>query len=135
MKIGIKIQGNKAILKKVPEKVREFLEDEIAATTSDIADDARAKVRVDTGILKGSIVDTATGLNGEVNVGAKYAPYVEFGTGGLVNVPAGVEDYAIKFKGKGIKQVNLPPRPFLFPSFFDNINKMSERIKEEIESK
>lgn len=48
---------------------------------------------------------------------APYAPYVEFGTGGLVSVPTEWKEIAIKFKGKGIKQVNLPARPYMYPSY------------------
>jgi HK97 gp10 family phage protein len=47
---------------------------------------------------------------------APYAPYVEFGTGGLVEVPNELKEQAIKFKGKGIKKVNLRARPFLYPA-------------------
>ena len=57
---------------------------------------------------------------------------MEFGTGALVNVPAGLEDYAIQFKGKGIKQVNLPARPFLFNSFFEEKQSLLDNIKKVI---
>ena len=68
--------------------------------------------------------------NGVTIVAAKkYAAFVEFGTGALVNVPAGLEDYAIQFKGKGIKQVNLPARPFLFNSFFEEKKSLIDNIK------
>ncbi len=72
---------------------------------------------VDLGILKASINGEVDGLNGIVGSTVRYSPYIEFGTGGLVDVPAGLEDYAMKFKGAGIKQVNLFPRPFLIPAF------------------
>lgn len=48
---------------------------------------------------------------------APYSAYMEFGTGGKVEVPTELKDVAIKFIGKGIKQVNLRPRPYLYPSF------------------
>ena len=35
---------------------------------------------VDTGNLVGSVQHTASGLRGEVRVGAEYAPYLEYGT-------------------------------------------------------
>jgi len=47
---------------------------------------------------------------------APYAPFVEFGTGGLVQVPTELKEIAIKFKGKGIRQVNLRARPYLYPA-------------------
>lgn len=135
MKIKVDIKANKAIFKDVDAKMTAFLKAEIAATVDDIADDARARVRVDDGFLKGSITPMSNDLKGEVKVGMHYAPYVEFGTGGLVDVPAGLEDFAIKYIGNGIKQVNLTPRPFLFPAFFSNLAKLRERIKTKIETK
>jgi len=52
----------------------------------------------------------------KVVAGAPYAAYVEFGTGGLVSVPNELKDIAITWKGKGIKQVNLRPRPYMYPA-------------------
>ncbi len=46
----------------------------------------------------------------------KYAAYMEFGTGGLVNVPPELKELAFKFLGKGIREVNLEPQPFLYPA-------------------
>lgn len=48
---------------------------------------------------------------------AKYAPYLEFGTGGLVNIPKGWSRVASQFRGKGIKKINLPARPHIIPAF------------------
>lgn len=48
---------------------------------------------------------------------APYSAYIEFGTGGLIDIPAELQDQAIKFKGRGIRQVNLRPRPYLWPAF------------------
>ena len=48
---------------------------------------------------------------------APYSAYVEFGTGGLVDVPEEMKDVAILFKGAGIREVNLPARAYLYPSF------------------
>jgi len=47
---------------------------------------------------------------------APYAAYVEFGTGGLVQVPNELKEQAWLFKGKGIKEVNLRARPYLYPA-------------------
>ena len=48
---------------------------------------------------------------------APYSAYMEFGTGGLVEVPAELKEMAIQFKGQGIKKVDLRPQPFLWPAF------------------
>jgi HK97 gp10 family phage protein len=74
---------------------------------------------VDFGILKNSIMPnySQTGMGVQVGTDITYAPYVEFGTGSLVQIPIGLESYASQFKGTGFKEVNLPARPFLFPAF------------------
>ena len=135
MIVKLKINKPTAIFKDVDDKMTAFLKAEIAATVEDITDDARVRVPVDMGFLEGSITSTSKDLTGEVKVGMHYAPYVEFGTGGLVDVPSGISIFALKFKGNGIKQVNLAPRPFLFPAFFSNVAKLTERIKTKIDSK
>jgi len=60
---------------------------------------------------------------------APYAPFVEFGTGGLVNVPDELKDQAIKFKGKGIKQVNLRARPYLYPALLRGRKEYLDKLK------
>ncbi len=73
-----------------------------------------------------------TPLNWIVEAGgiiAPYAPFVEFGTGGLVDVPNELKDQAIKFKGKGIKQVNLRPRPYLYPALLQGRTEYLEKLK------
>jgi HK97 gp10 family phage protein len=73
-----------------------------------------------------------TPLNWKIEAGgviAPYAPFVEFGTGGLVNVPNELKDQAIKFKGKGIKQVNLRPRPYLYPALLQGRTEYLEKLK------
>ena len=66
---------------------------------------------------------------------AKYAAYMEFGTGGLVSVPAELKDLALKFKGKGIRKVNLMPQPFLYPSLVKQRPRYLKDLKELLESK
>ena len=135
MIVKVDIKANNARFKDMDAKMTAFLKAEIAATVEDIADDARARVPVDMGLLKGSIDAESNELKGTVGASKHYAPYIEFGTGGLVDVPAGLEDFAIKFIGNRIKQINLAPRPFLFPAFFSNVAKLTERIKTKIETK
>jgi len=47
----------------------------------------------------------------------KYSAFMEFGTGGKVKVPSELKEIALQFKGKGIREVNIKPRPFLYPAF------------------
>jgi len=60
---------------------------------------------------------------------APYAPFVEFGTGGLVEVPDELKEIAIKFKGKGIKKINLRARPFLYPALLRGRIEYLEKLK------
>lgn len=64
---------------------------------------------------------------------APYAPFVEFGTGGLVQVPNELKEMAIKFKGKGIKQVNLRPQPFLYPAYLRGSAEYIDKLKKVLE--
>jgi hypothetical protein len=59
---------------------------------------------------------------------------VEFGTGGTVNVPAGYEDFAMQFKGKGIRKINLKPRPYLIPAFESEIPILRKNIQNVIKN-
>ena len=70
------------------------------------------------GFLRNQIhTDEVNEYNYEIVARAKYSAYLEFGTGGLVNVPEELKELAIKFKGKGVRQVNIMPQPFLYPAF------------------
>lgn len=76
-----------------------------------------------------ALVANATGL-------APYAPYIEFGTGGLVDVPEELKDIAINFIGKGVKQVNIAPRPYMYPALVEQrpiyIKDLEELLKKEV---
>lgn len=132
MKQKLSITGNKAYYSGLATKFETLLQDEIVATNEDIANKARGRVPVDKGFLKNSIITRQVPNGAETLVTVNYATYIEFGTGGLVDVPAGLEDYAIKFKGEGIKQVNLRPQPFLFNSFKEETIEMTKRLENAI---
>ena len=63
---------------------------------------------------------------------APYSAYMEFGTGGLVEVPKELKDQAIKFKGNGVKQVNLRPQPYLYPAFVKGRKNYIKSLKKEL---
>lgn len=114
------------------------MQDDIRADIQDAADliviDAGNAAPVDLGYLKNSIRNYPTrgGLNFAVEVGAKYAPYVEFGTGTGVVVPEEVQEYAYQFKGKGEKLINIPARPFFFPAYFKHRDELIKSMQETI---
>jgi hypothetical protein len=113
----IKVKQNKSFFTDFAKKYKDEYVDILTETIQNIETEAVSMAPVDLGILRSSINGEVDGLNGIVGTPIHYAPYMEFGTGGLVDVPEGLEDYAMKFKGAGIKQVNLFPRPFLIPAF------------------
>lgn len=68
-------------------------------------------------------------LSASVGTNVHYAPYVEFGTGTLVKVPSDLREYAIQFKGAGIRQVNRRAIPYLFNSVAEERDNYNEGIK------
>lgn len=135
MRIKIDISNNKAVLKALKTKgarVESMLEEEIFESTYAIQTMAIERVPRKFSVLANSITAEVQGLEGQVSTPVYYAPYVEFGTGGLVDVPEGLESYALQFKGKGLTQVNLPPRPFLFNSFFYQVKVLEEETKKRL---
>lgn len=125
----IKVKQNKTFFTDFAKKYKEEFVEILIETVQNIETEATTLAPVDLGILKNSINGEVEGLNGIIGTPVKYAPYMEFGTGGLVDVPEGLEDYAMKFKGAGIKQVNIPPRPFLTPAFRKHTAIMLEELK------
>lgn len=115
------IKGLKKVLKDLSKFGKEAeTETDIALSSnaSEIAVNARIKAPKDTGKLQQSIsFNKKEKLTYTISASVPYAPYMEYGTGGLVDVPEELKDNAIQFKGSGIKKINLRPRPFLYPSF------------------
>jgi HK97 gp10 family phage protein len=140
-KISFKIEGLDALIKRLgklsPEIAKEVAM-EVNASALAIQSKARKDVVVDNGILRNSIqlkeVNKGDKIIYTVGSALKYAPYVEFGTGGTVNVPAGYEDFAMQFKGKGIRKINLKPRPYLIPAFESEIPILRKNIQNVIKN-
>ena len=146
MNVNIKINQNDLLkLKNKLDKMRAFesktLSNELGKTGSEIVRLAKRSAPVDKGSLKQSISAQRSGKSINVVAAANYAPYVEFGTGGSVNLTDMIElgippSYAAQFKGKGIREVNLPARPFFFSSarigFKNLLNRLNGEIKKAI---
>jgi HK97 gp10 family phage protein len=124
------LEATIAKMKKAGVDVANEVDAEIGSAALNIERNASAAVRKDRGFLLSAIKQgKVADLVWEVVAQKFYAPYVEFGTGGLVDIPQGLEDYAAQFKGKGIRKVNLPARPFMFPALMAERRPMIERIK------
>jgi phage gpG-like protein len=109
---------------------------ELSATAKNAVDYAvqSANFRTGTGTLKGSITYNPKENNADsYDIGApvNYAPYVEFGTGTGFVQPADQDITALAalFKGAGIREVNLPARPYLIPAVFKAWDEYLERIE------
>jgi HK97 gp10 family phage protein len=117
-------------LQKVDNQISKEVDAELLASALNIESKASKMAPVDTGRLRNSITYRDAGkLRYEIVAQTRYAPYVEFGTGKLVQIPAGLETYAAQFKGKGIRQINRSARPFMFPALFSERKPLLENIK------
>ena len=146
MNVNLKIdQSDLSKLKNKLDKMRAFesktLSNELGKTGMEIVRLAKRSAPVDNGALKQSISAQRSGKSINVVAAAHYAPYVEFGTGGRVDLTditqLGIPpSYAAQFKGKGIRDVNLPARPFFFSSarigFKNLLNRLNGEIKKAI---
>ena len=113
-------------------KKKEEVKIVVATSTLAIETAAKRNAPVDLGGLRSSLHSTFAkdGLGGKVSVDTvDYGPYVEFGTGNLVDVPQGLKEFALQFKGQGIREVNLKPQPFLFPAVEEERPKFLDKIR------
>ena len=134
----LRVKGNRAVIKGLDlanRRVESVVKNNLRDWAIDTESVAKSRVPVDTGALKNSInADTANeGFTWKVGTNISYAPYVEFGTGAFVDVPAGLERYASDFKCKGIKEVNLPARAYLFNSAREEFFKMMQNLKKDLD--
>lgn len=135
MPVRIEIQGAQAVIKGLNglvENARYIVEEEIEIGVQDIRTDAVVAAPVDTGALRASIQAESQGLEGEVYTKSPYAGYMEFGTGGEVDVPEGWEEVAEQYRGQGVRTVNIKPRPFMAPALEANAPKIVGNINKRI---
>jgi hypothetical protein len=139
MAFGINLTGIKEVenaLKIMDKHLRQDVGDEINSSALNIMSSAKRLAPIDLGFLRGQIsIEPVNDLTYEVEAKAKYSAYIEFGTGGEVRIPAGYEDLAKIFKGRGIRTVNIRPQPFLIPSFEAEKPKLIDRLKKLLDAK
>jgi len=127
--IRVKIEGMKEAIRNIQDwEVEKIRQSRLQVERSAINIEREAKnacpVAPNGGRLRSSISKSVTvsekGRVLEAQVGTnnvEYAPFVEFGTGSGVSVPANLQEYASQFKGKTGRVRNYPARPFLFPAW------------------
>ena len=137
-------QSDLSQLNKKLDNLRAFdkktLSNELGRSAMDIVRMAKKNAPVgkeNGGNLRQSIESERKGKTVEVIAGAHYAPYVEFGTGGMVDLDDMLQlgippSYAAQFKGKGIKEVNLPARPFFYNAARIGLKNLLVRLKGEL---
>lgn len=133
MSLKFNIRGfdeiNKALNKKI-EAVTIDIDKEMTASALEINAKQISYTPIDTGRLRGGNgFDVSKPLNKQLFNMVDYAPYIEFGTGGLTTIPQGMEEIASQFKGTGIRKINMRAQPFFFRAFFEVAPKMLARIK------
>jgi phage gpG-like protein len=121
--IKVELNGYKELSRKLGKLAGEF-EREVDAEVEDVAklfvsDAVHSAVEqgiFDTGRLVGAIRhEKVAPMAYNVIASVHYAAYHEWGTITQVSVPAGLESYAVMFKGRGIKKTGgIYPRPFFF---------------------
>ena len=137
--VSIKVKNIKkiqdAFVKYGDEAIKE-ISNIVELTANTIEDEAKVKAPVDNGTLRQSISKAANiqhrGLTWSVHANMPYSAYMEFGTGGLVDIPIGWESMASKFKGKGIRQVNIMPHPFMYPASLVGKRFLNREIRKSI---
>lgn len=128
----MKLTGYNTLVKELKDlqpKIDKAIKEELLKIANDILSDALARVPVAKGILRASAGVEASngGFTVSVYFSAKHAPYVEFGTGPLTEVPAGYEDYAFEFFVSG--EGHSRPQPYLFPAFFAHRDSIVTRLE------
>ena len=134
------LKGLQELLKKfktLDKEIVKNVDDLIEGSAQEIELDAKVAAPVNKGKGGGNIRlgIKAEPIQGEklgyrVVAKEKYSAFMEFGTGGKVKVPAELKDIAIQFKGKGIREVNIQPRPFLYPAFVKHRKILIKDLKE-----
>jgi hypothetical protein len=134
--IKVSLQGIKGLEKAIKGKSEALVKGvdmEIKASVIEINQKQKSLAPVDFGVLRSSLKWAKTApMTFELvssSAGSSYAPYQEFGTGGLVSIPQGLEAEAAQYKGKGIRQINMRPQPFFFAPAFAEWNNLKKRIE------
>jgi HK97 gp10 family phage protein len=70
------------------------------------------------------------------NESVKYAPYVEFGTGGGFGIPPykfstkkPLKNFAAQYRGSGLRNYNMQNRPFFFNTFDEKFATLLKNLK------
>lgn len=120
--VKVEIKGLKELNVRLnPKRVVTEVDAEVKAAGKEfakLANQSAAAQFGDKGILLGGIqpIKNPPFLQSGAESNARYSAYLEFGTIQHVNVPPDLKDYAIQFKGQGIRKTGgIIARPYFFP--------------------
>lgn len=118
-KVDIKgLRELEAKLKDLPERLNKEVNGIMTRGAQVFVAAAKRDAPKDFGFLTGQISfqpNPVSSLKVELVSGARYSPYLEWGTITRVNVPEAETAYAILFKGKGTRKTGgIYPRPYFF---------------------
>ena len=118
-------------LKTLPKDAEKTIALIVAGASAEAEADAKRLVPVDDGNLRKSIYSqqTKNPLVYEIGATEPYAPYVEFGTGGKVDVPNELVDLAIQYKRPNLQNISQEPQPYLYPAVKLARIEILERLK------
>lgn len=133
----ITIKGLNELLKKIDRfnvALNDEVDDVIVAGAYQMNSQAQRNIQAQGLIDKGALLAGQQVVKGEgrgysVTNTVPYSAYHEFGTGGLVRVDPEWAAIAAEFKGKGLRVVNIRPRPFFIPAF----NQVSPQIVQDVQ--
>lgn len=74
------------------------------------------------------ILYSDAGFASEVGANALWAPFQEYGTGDLVDVDPLWGDFAMQFIGKGIRKVNIKPKPYFHPAVNSELESLKAKL-------
>jgi len=126
-----------AKINKMPKALVEEIDGELESSCQNIVLRAKQDTRVGKGGIRQGIAFAGSNMNYTIVSTKNYSAYHDFGTGNQVQIPAEVSSYASQFKGRGIRKVNIKPKPFFFSNFFlerpkllKNISNIIKRLTE-----
>lgn len=135
-KFRVKVSGDLAKqFKGLEDKLKQTLHDELYAAALDIETESKARVPVDTGVLKNSSGVRVEDMKFTVFYSAQYSGFIEFGTITRVNIPAEMQEVASTFKGAGIRTTGgIHARPFLYPAYKSVTKDLPTKVDKALQS-
>ena len=135
--IKVSLSGTKALnaaIKKLDVNLTKGVDVEMQATIANINAEQKSLAPVDFGLLRSSleIVPNLPPLHKAVassGPGSSYAPYQEFGTGGMASIPAGLEAEAALYQKYNGNIRNMKAKPFFYAPAFREWKELIKRIE------